>query len=109
MKICVLIKQVPSEDSNLVINNNKSGIESNNLNLVTNEPDSYALEEALQIKDQANGEVVICTLGSDEAYSVIKDGLAKGADRAIHINTNDLSSMSPLNIAKTICKSLKEH
>ena len=108
MKICVLIKQVPSEDSNLVINNNKSGIESNNLNLVTNEPDSYALEEALQIKDQTNGEVVICTLGSDEAYSVIKDGLAKGADRAIHINTNDLSSMSPLNIAKTICKSLKE-
>ena len=50
MKICVLIKQVASEDSSLIINNEKSGIESNGINLITNEPDSYALEEALLLK-----------------------------------------------------------
>ena len=49
MKICVLIKQVASEDSPISISDNKKGIEQASLNLVTNEPDSYALEEALLI------------------------------------------------------------
>ena len=52
MKICVLMKQVASEDSPLKINNNGSGIDETNLNLITNEPDSYALEEALLIKEK---------------------------------------------------------
>ena len=72
MKICVLMKQVASEDSPLSINNNS--IDKSSLNLVTNEPDSYALEEALLIKEKTNGEVVICTLGPEYSQQVIKDG-----------------------------------
>ena len=100
MKICVLIKQVASEDSPLSINNNK--IDKESLNLVTNEPDSYALEEALLIKEKTEGEVTICTLGTESSQQVIKDGLAKGADKAIHIICDDIEAMSSLNIAKTI-------
>ena len=72
MKICVLMKQVASEDSPLKINNNGSGIDETNLNLITNEPDSYALEEALLIKEKTSGEVTICTLGPDSSQQVIK-------------------------------------
>ena len=63
MKICVLIKQVASEDSPISISDDKKSINRTSLNLVTNEPDSYALEEALLIKEKTSGEVTICTLG----------------------------------------------
>ena len=107
MKICVLIKQVASEDSPLIINSDKSGIESDGINLITNEPDTYALEEALLLKEQSDGEVVVCSLGPESCNQVIKDALAKGADRAIHIVSNDYDKLSPLNIAKTICNKIK--
>jgi len=105
MKICVLIKQVASEDSPLSINNNV--IDKDSLNLVTNEPDSYALEEALLIKEKTDGEVTICTLGAGSSQQVIKDGLAKGADKAIHIICDDIETMSSLDIAKTITKKIQ--
>ena len=108
MKICVLIKQVASEDSPISISDNKKGIEQASLNLVTNEPDSYALEEALLIKEKTSGEVTICTLGSESSQQVIKDGLAKGADNAIHITTDNLDSISPLCIAKIIACKIKD-
>ena len=105
MKVCVLIKQVASEDSPLSINNNM--IDKASLNLVTNEPDSYALEEALLIKEKTDGEVTICTLGPESSQQVIKDGLAKGADKAIHIICDDTDTMSSLDIAKTITKKIE--
>ena len=105
MKICVLIKQVASEDSPLSIENNV--IDKNSLNLVTNEPDSYALEEALLIKEKTNGLVTICTLGPDSSQQVIKDGLAKGADKAIHIVCDNTDTMSSLDLAKLITKKIE--
>ena len=75
MKICVLIKQVASEDSPISISDDKKNINRTSLNLVTNEPDSYALEEALLIKEKTDGEVTICTLVPESSQQVIKDGL----------------------------------
>ena len=108
MKICVLIKQVASEDSPLIISDNQNSIDTSNFNLVTNEPDSYALEEALIIKEKTDGEVVICTLGPESSYQVIKDGLAKGADRAIHIYCDNIDMLSPLEMSKIISHKLKD-
>ena len=108
MKICVLMKQVASEDSPLKINSNGSGIDETNLNLITNEPDSYALEEALLIKEKTSGEVTICTLGPDSSQQVIKDGLAKGADKAIHITIENLKNVSPLSMGKVIYNKIKD-
>ena len=108
MKICVLMKQVASEDSPLKVNSDGKNIDNSNLNLVTNEPDSYALEEALLIKEKTSGEVTICTLGSDSSQQVIKDGLAKGADKAIHITGENLQEMSPMEMGKIIHHKIKD-
>ena len=107
MKICVLMKQVASEDSPLKIKDDQQTVDKSSLNLVTNEPDTYALEEALLIREKTEGEVVICTLGSESSQQVIKDGLAKGADKAIHIVCDNTDSMSPLDLAKLITKKIE--
>ena len=107
MKICVLIKQVASEDSVLNLNSDKITLNEDGLNLVSNEPDTYGLEEALQIKEKTNGEVVVCTVGSDSSRQVIKDALAKGADRGIFISDNSLEKNDPLSIAKSISEAIK--
>ena len=107
MKICVLIKQVASEDSPISISDDKKSINRASLNLVTNEPDSYALEEALLIKEKTSGDVTICTLGPESSQQVIKDGLAKGADKAIHITHDNTEVISPLDMAKIITYKIK--
>ena len=80
MKIAVLVKQVFDKDSNINISADGSLSNREDLTLATNECDSYALEEALQIKEQKGGEVIVLSVGSDSVLSVIKDGLAKGAE-----------------------------
>lgn len=107
MKICVLIKQVTSEDSVLILNSDKISLNEDGLNLVSNEPDTYGLEEALQIKEKTQGEVVVCSVGSESSRQVIKDALAKGADRGIFISDNDIPNNDPLSIAKIITSAIK--
>jgi len=107
MKICVLIKQVASEDSPLLLNEDKISLNKDGINLVSNEPDTYALEEALQIKEKSDGEVVVCTLGDESARQVIKDALAKGADRGIFISSEKINNNDPLLVAKTIAERIK--
>jgi len=107
MKICVLIKQVASEDSPLLLNEDKISLNQDGINLVSNEPDTYALEEALQIKEKSEGEVVVCTLGDDSARQVIKDALAKGADRGIFISSDNINNNDPLSVAKVITSKIK--
>ena len=109
MKICVLIKQVASEDSSLMLNEDRLSLDKDGLNLISNEPDTYALEEALQIKEKTNGEVIVCTMGEESSGQVLKDALAKGADSGIFISNDSLHSQDPLSIAKTIHNFIKDH
>ena len=98
MKIAVLTKAIPSYESSIRVDSSEKWIDESVVNYVVNESDSYALEEALQIKEQAgdDSEVVVVTLGSEANTSkVIKDGLAKGADRALFIK-NDSKTTDPL-------------
>ena len=110
MKIAVLTKAIPSYESSIRIDSTSKWIDESVVNFVVNESDSYALEEALQIKEKMdNGsEVVVVTMGSqDNTSKVLKDGLAKGADRAIFINNED-SNTDPLSIAKLFSENLKD-
>ena len=107
MKICVLIKQVPDKDSQLVISENHVTIDDVNITLVTNESDNYALEEALLLKEKHGGEVSVCTLGKDSARQVLKDALAKGADKGIYISETSLENLDILSTAKIIASSLE--
>ena len=86
MKIVVCLKQVPARDSILRLNQAATWIQEADLGFEINEPDIYALEEGLRLKEKHGGEVVICCLGPSRAGQAIKEALAKGADRAIHLN-----------------------
>ena len=109
MKIIVLMKQVANKDAVLRIGKDEKWIEDSDVAMQTNESDGYALEEALRMKEaKGGGEVIVCTLGGQSAKTVIKDALARGADRAIHIVSEDVKSLSPYQIAKTIAASVKD-
>ena len=110
MKIIVAIKQVPVRDSQLRIDANGRWIQENDLSFEINEPDAYALEEALQLKEKHGGEVVALCAGPARASQTIREALAKGADRAIHIEEENLASFDTLGIAKLLAKAAEpEH
>jgi electron transfer flavoprotein beta subunit len=108
MKICVLIKQVPDTDSVIKISGDNITIVREGLTYATNESDSYALEEALLLKEKHGGEVIVCTLGEEGAVQVIKDGLAKGADKGLQIAESGYEHSDPLTIAKIFATTLKD-
>ena len=108
MKIVVAIKQVPARDSQLRVNGGGTWIQDSDLNYEINEPDAYALEEGLQLKEKHGGEVVVLCAGPARAATTIREALAKGADRALHIEEEDLSSADPLALAKLMAKALEQ-
>jgi electron transfer flavoprotein beta subunit len=109
MKIIVLMKQVANKDAVLRVSGDEKWIDESNISHQTNESDGYALEEALRMKEaKGDGEVVVCTLGAQSAKTVIKDALARGADRAIHVVVEEPNKLSPFQIAKTIADAIKE-
>jgi electron transfer flavoprotein beta subunit len=109
MKIIVLMKQVANKDAVLRIGPDEKWINETDVAQQTNESDGYALEEALRVKEaKGEGEVVVCTLGPQSAKTVIKDALARGADRAIHVVADNANKLSPYQIAKAIADAIRE-
>jgi electron transfer flavoprotein beta subunit len=109
MKIIVLMKQVANKDAVLRIGPDEKWINEADVSQQTNESDGYALEEALRVKEaKGEGEVVVCTLGSRGAKTVIKDALARGADRAIHVIADNSNKLSPFQIAKAMADAIRE-
>src|SRR3989454_3757317 len=108
MKILVLMKQVASKDAILRINKESNWIEEADLSFEVNESDGYALEEALRIKEKVGGEVTVCSMGPQRAKSVIKDALARGADRAIHVVGDNVSHLSPFAAASVLAEAVRD-
>jgi electron transfer flavoprotein beta subunit len=109
MKIIVLMKQVANKDAVLRVRGDEKWIDESNISQQTNESDGYALEEALRLKEaKGDGEVVVCTLGAQSAKTVLKDALARGADRAIHIVADNVNELSPFQIAKAIADAIRD-
>tara|TARA_Y100000590_G_scaffold351955_1_gene404336 strand:+ start:254 stop:1015 length:762 start_codon:yes stop_codon:yes gene_type:complete len=109
MKIAVLVKQVFGSESALQITDDSKWVKEDNASFVMNPPDNYAIEEALIIKEKlGEGEVVIVSQGPTRAQKVIREGLAKGADRGVHIEENGQSETDPLSIAKSIVSAIKD-
>ena len=105
MKIIVAIKQVPDRDAPVRIAG--KWIDETEMQFAMNEPDAYALEEALQLKEKHGGEVVVVSVGPERVASTIREALAKGADRAIHIACDDLAGRDALGIARLLAEALK--
>jgi electron transfer flavoprotein beta subunit len=107
VKIVVAIKQVPARDSPLKVSSSGTWIEDADLAYEINEPDAYALEAGLQLKEKAGGEVVVLCAGPDRAGQTIREALAKGADRAIHIGTENAGAADPLALAHVMAEALE--
>ncbi len=107
MKILVCMKQVPQKDAPLKLNESGKWIRED-VSYEVNEPDAYALEEALRQKEKHGGEVVVITAGPARAQQVLREALAKGADRAIHLEDAAFVTLDPINIAKALAAAIKD-
>lgn len=108
MKIAVAIKQVPLRDSPLHVNAAGTWIDEDHLSFEINEPDAYALEEALQLREKHGGEVIVISAGPARVSQTIREALAKGADRGIHIEVaTDAGAFDTLQIANLLAAALK--
>ena len=108
MKIGVCIKQVPASDAPLHFDPDANWIQESGTSYEMNESDLFALEEALRLRDELAGEVVIISLGPDRVQQVIRDGLGRGADRGIHITHDTPHTLEPLQIATCIAEVIRE-
>jgi electron transfer flavoprotein beta subunit len=106
VNIIVCIKQVPAKDAPLSIAGN--WIRESDIGFEMNEPDSYALEEALRLKEKHSGEVIALSMGPERVKQTIKEALAKGADRGIHIADDNFAQLDPLGSAKSIAAAIKQ-
>jgi len=101
------MKQVPQKDAPLKLNESGTWIRED-VSYEVNEPDAYALEEALRQKEKHGGEVVVITAGPARASQVLREALAKGADRAIHLEDPAFVSQDAFNIARAFAAAIKE-
>ncbi|MDD5543539.1 MAG: electron transfer flavoprotein subunit beta/FixA family protein [Acidobacteriia bacterium] len=108
MKIIVCMKQVPSREASLRINPEETWIKEEDIALETNESDVYALEAALQLKEKLGGEVVVCTLGPASAQTLLREALAKGAERALHLNDPAFRRLDAFGTARVLAEVLKK-
>jgi electron transfer flavoprotein beta subunit len=108
MKIIVMMKQVANKDAILRINKEGTWIEEGDLSFEVSESDGYALEEALRVREKLQGEVIVCSMGPQRVKSVIKDALARGADRAIHVAGDNLGQLSPYAAASILAEAIRE-
>lgn len=107
MKIIVSVKQVPARDSALRVNGAGKWLDESDLSYEMNEPDAYALEEALQLREKLGGEVVVICEGPQRVTQTIREALAKGADRAIHIDIQEQGTLDALATARLLAKGIQ--
>ena len=108
MKIVVCLKQVAAHDTPLRLNAAGTWIQEADLSFAINEPDLYALEEALRLKEKHGGEVVVCCLGPARAQAAIKEALAKGADRALHLDDPAFEALDAYAVARALARAIQK-
>ena len=113
MKIVVAVKQVPERDAVVRVAADGRSVDEGDVAWTMNEPDAYALEEALQLKERAgDGEVVVLCAGPERVQSTLREALAKGADRAVHVVTpeggdDSLACRDTLDVARLLAEAVK--
>ena len=108
MKIAVCVKQVVTREWQLRVNDGKTWIRDQDASFELNEPDAYALEEALRLKEKHGGEVVVCSAGPARATQVLREALARGADRAIHVEHDGFASADAFVIADALAGAIRD-
>lgn len=106
MKLLVCVKQVPAKDAPLNIAEGGGWIRETDIGFEMNEPDGFALEEALRLKEKHGGEVIALSMGPERAKQTIKEALAKGADRGIHVADDKFFALDPLLAARSLAAAI---
>ena len=108
MKIAVCIKQVPTREWQPRLNDQKTWVREQDVSYEMNEPDAYALEEALRLREKHSGEVVVCSAGPARVQSVVREALARGADRAIHVEDDRLGAADASVVAGALAAAMRD-
>jgi electron transfer flavoprotein beta subunit len=108
MKIAVCIKQVPTREWQPRLRDDKTWIREQDASFEMNEPDAYALEESLRLREKHGGEVVVCAAGPSRVQHVLREALARGADRAIHVEDESLGSADAFVTAGALASAMAD-
>ncbi len=107
MKIAVCVKQVPTREWQPRLDEARTWIREADASFEMNEPDAYALEESFRLKEKHGGEVVVCSAGPARVAQVLREALARGADRAIHVQSDQLASADALAVAGALADAMR--
>lgn len=109
MKILVCIKQVPDMESRFKINSEQNWYDRSDLAWRMNEYDEYAVEQAVQLKEQeSNSELTVLCIGRAQVQETMKKALAMGCDRGVHIADEEAYRKDPFEIASIIAEFARE-
>lgn len=108
MKIAVCIKQVPTREWQPRLDESKCWIREQDASFEMNEPDAYALEESLRLREAHGGEVVVCSAGPARVAQVLREALARGGDRAIHVEDARLAAADAFTIAGVLADAIRD-
>ncbi|HCE04649.1 MAG TPA: electron transfer flavoprotein subunit beta [Acidobacteria bacterium] len=108
MRIAVCVKQVVTRGWPLRVDDAATWVQDRDASFEMNEPDAYALEEALRLKEQHGGEVVVCSAGPARVAQVIREALARGADRAIRVESDRLATADAGMVAEALASAMRE-
>lgn len=108
MHIAVCLKQVPTRDWQPRLNESGTWIREHDVTYEMNEPDAYALEEALRLKERHGGDVVACSAGPGRVTQVLREALARGADRAIHVDGEGLVDADAFVVAEALASAMRD-
>jgi electron transfer flavoprotein beta subunit len=105
MKIVVLVKQVPDTETRIRIADGK--VAESDVNWIVSPYDEFALEEALKMKEAKGGDVVLLSLGPERVVSALRNGLAMGADSAVHLKDPMFDAADSLGAAHALAAAIK--
>lgn len=106
MKIAVCLKQVFTRETHIRVNAAGTGIRDDAASWALNEADGYALEQALRMRDAHGGELIVVSAGPTRVTRILRDALARGADRAIHVEGDHLSGADAFTTARALAAAL---
>src|SRR5688500_14555959 len=112
MKIAVCLKHVVTRDATVRVDEAQTWIRDRDASFELNEPDAYALEEALRLKEKQGGsgtnEVIAVSAGPARVTQALREALARGADRAIHVEGEALARADASVVGKSLAAALKD-
>ena len=108
MKIAVCVKQVVTREWPLRVDEARTWVQDRDASFEMNEPDAYALEEALRLKERHGGEVVVCSAGPARVAQVVREALARGADRAIRVEGDVLAAADAAMVAEALAAPMRD-